>query len=162
MVLSVAAMHAAARAATSAKHSSTPHEQHALSPRRAILALPSRRCTAPASVTVEGELVQYQQEKDGAYRLVILDSSGNTVVARIPNAARINAKNPYRLQVVSVRKRFYANFHPSTKATQSHERIRVGLVSADGTKKPTDSGWVVQMESFGAANGAAKQQQQAY
>ncbi len=79
--------------------------------------IPSNNRVAPFETTVwtlNVNLLEYKFEDDSDYHLVLQDSSGNTMIAEIPNPGCVGSGSPFAADIINARMKFNAMFTAST------------------------------------------------
>lgn len=61
---------------------------------------------------VSATLVQYKQEADSDYHLVLRDNQGNTMIAEIPDPACVHGTSPFLAGITKARAQFTAKYAP--------------------------------------------------
>lgn len=79
--------------------------------------IPSNNRVSPFETTVwtlNVNLLEYKFEDDSDYHLVLQDTSGNTLIAEIPNPGCVGSGSPFAADIINARMKFNAMFTAST------------------------------------------------
>jgi hypothetical protein len=116
-----------------------PGEQVVKEPGRSVAGKPQpaetvgkrRPATSQTLRTFEGDIVQYNMERNGDYNVVFQDTSGSILIATIPDPKGKNLANPQTAQVASIRREFAAKFKMSLQPqrTRAHARVTASIPS---------------------------------
>ncbi len=70
-------------------------------------------------------LVEYKLESDSDYHLVLSDSSGNTMIAEIPDPACVGSGSPFAAKIASARAQFDAKYNVTTSFQTANIPVQV-------------------------------------
>jgi hypothetical protein len=90
--------------------------------------IPTSSRVSPYETTVwvlTATLVEYKLETDSDYHLVLSDSSGNTMIAEIPDPACVGSGSPFAAKIASARAEFDAKFNATTSFQTANIPVRV-------------------------------------
>ena len=90
--------------------------------------LPASNRVVPTEETtfqIDATLTQYKLENDSDYHLVIQDSSGNTMIAEIPDPACVGASSPFAAKIQAARQKFDAQYTATTSFQTANVPVRL-------------------------------------